>query len=938
VSDQREEQLPDPTFRVLGPLELNHRDADVQPVPPGRHQVVLGALLIDANRVVRIDQLIDAVWYDDPPATARTQVQICVSGLRQCLAPLGDAVAIVTKAPGYMLRVPRDEVDAHVFARLTAEADTLTRDGRPEEAAARIRQALDLWRGVALSGTPSRVLQARAAQLDERRLTAIEAYADLELQLGRHHEVIDELGRLVAEHPLRERMRAQLMTALYRAGRQADALRVHRDGRQLMVEQLGIEPGEELRRLEHAILAGTLEQPVEPPKPAPVPQDVPNLLPAGLTDFTGRTELVAVVERELARPAGVVILTGKPGVGKTSLAVHLAHRLDYPDGVLYVDLGGTRTEPVPAADVLGRFLRALGLPGQAIPEGLDARGETYRRLLAGRRMLVVLDDAAGDDQVTALLPGVPTCRVLVTTRTRLTGQPLAGVVDVDVMDVGESLRLLGAVVGESRVGAEPAAADALIRLVGGLPLALRVVAARLAARPHWSLAWMRERLADERRRLDELAHGSLMVRASLALSYDGLEPSARRLLRLLSGVEAVTFPVWVGATLLDVDRFAASDLLELLVDVQLLEIAAVDLNGSPRYKFHEIIRLFAREQLEQDETAPERHDVLARVGGGWLAMAREAHRLIYGGDYTIVCGDAHAVLPVPAHAEQVLSDPLRWLEAERANLCAVVAQSAQAGFDELAWSLATTLVTLFETRCYYDDWERTHQQALAAVTAAGNRRGIAALRCSLGSLQLSRSRLDDAEQMIAPALAGFLELGDAGGAALARRNFGLLHQMRGEPARAAAYYQEALAGFRAAGDPIGQAHVLNQLARLETGAGAEDLLHQALALCQGVGNRRVEAQVRYRVSELMSAQGRYQEAEDLLTDVLDLVRAAGDLVGDGRILRRLGLLKSRLGSGSEARRLLAQALAVHEQVLDHRGAEEIRAELASLGPEALVRG
>lgn len=442
---------------------------------------------------------------------------------------------------------------------------------------------------------------------------------------------------------------------------------------------------------------------------------------------------------------------------------------------------------------------------------------------------------------------------------------------------------------------------------------------------------MRDRLADERRRLDELAHGPLMVRASLALSYDGLEPDARRLLRLLSGLRAVTFPVWVGAALLDVDLFGASDLLELLVDGQLLEIAAVDLNGSPRYKFHEIIRLFARERLETEEPTDRRRDNLAQVGGGWLAMACEAHRGIYGGDYTILLGDAPARLPARGYATQVLSDPLRWLEAERANLCAVVGQAADSGADELAWSLAIALVALFESRCYYDDWERTHQQALAAALAGGNRRGVAALQCSLGSLHLSRSRLEDADRAVTPALATFLDLGDTTGAALARRNLALLHQMRGAADESRAHYAEALADFRTVGDPIGQAHVLSQLARLEPDEpAAAGHLHQALDLCQGVGNRRVEAQVRYRLSELMLSHGRYREAEDLLSGVLAVVRAAGDLVGNGRILRQLGVLKARLGHDAEARPLLTEALALHQQILDHQGATEIDVELSRL--------
>ena len=946
VTDGRldEGATTDPTFRILGPLEVVTPDAGRSEVPPGRHQIVLAALLLEANRVVRVDQLIDAIWYDDPPATARAQVQICVSGLRTYLSKLDAGAAIVTRPPGYVLLVPKEQFDVHVFTDLMAASDVLARAGRTDEASRSIRQAIDLWRGPALNGTTSRVLQTRATQLDEKRLNAIEAYAELELSLGRHHQLIDEISGLVDEHPLRERLRGQLMLALYRSGRQADALRAFRDGREVLVDQLGLEPSAELRAIEHAILAGDPHlSPDPPPPPAPVAVTAlpatPHLLPPDIVDFTGRADLIERVETRLRdggpRTIPAVVLIGKPGVGKTSLAIRLGHRLRdtrYPDGQLYADLGGTRTEPSTVIDVLGRFLRALGIPGPAIPDSADDRAEMYRDLLADKRILVVLDDAETESQVRPLLPSGAGCGLVVTSRTRMTGLAGAAVVEVDVMDEEQSLCLLREVIGDERVDEEPAAAAALIRLVGGLPLALRIVAARLAARPHWSLAWMRERLADERRRLDELAHGELMVRASLAMSYDGLDADARRLVRILSALDAVSFPVWVGAALLDVDLFRAGDLLEVLVDVQMLEIAALDLDGSPRYKFHDIIRLFAREQLELHETPESRRADLRRVAGGWLTMAREAHRRIYGGDFTVLHGDEPGWTPPPSYTDHVLTDPLRWFEAERANLCAAVAQSAASGLDELSWDLAVALVTLFESRCYFEDWERTHAQALAAVEATGNDRGIAALMCSLASLHLSRSRLDAAEQMIGPALTRFETLGDVRGGALARRNLALLHHMRGDDAAAAAAYDGALADFAASGDPIGQAHVLSQIAQIALDAGDHDgagvHLGAALEICRGIGTRRVEVQVRYRLSGLLLLQGRHEEAGDILADLLDVVRDGRDIVGEGRVLHRLGVAKALLGRTEEGGRLLREALVARQQIMDHEGVADVRADLA----------
>jgi DNA-binding SARP family transcriptional activator/tetratricopeptide (TPR) repeat protein len=936
-------------YRLLGPIDVADGANIRRDVPPGRQQIVLATLVLNANRIVGVEQLIDAIWYDHPPATARTQVQICVSGLRGTLAGIGpaDGGPIVTRPPGYLLRVTDDEIDVVVFRRLVEQAESALRAGRITDAVDALGGALALWRGPALSGIPSRALRAGAVRLDEERLTAVESRADLELRIGRHQQVIAELGALLAEHPLRERVRGQMMLALYRSGRQAEALKVYRTGRRLLVEQ-GLAPGSELRALETAILADDpavrydATEPVDAPQAEAEPDVSPHQLPADIADFTGRADLVGRIEALLAGGAGqgsramrLVVLVGKPGVGKSVLAVHLAHRLldeHFPDGQLYVDLGGAR-DPASPGDVLGRFARALGVPGEALPDGLDERAEMFRSALAGKRVLVVLDDAASERQVRMLLPGSGSCTVIVTSRTRLTGLAGARVFEVDVMTPEQGVALLGVVVGAERVAAEPAAAADLVRLVGGLPLALRVVAARLAARPGWALSWMVARLADERRRLDELTHGDLVVRASLALSYDSLDPAARELLRLLSAVDVTSYPTWLAAALAGVDPMTAADLLELLVDGQLLEIVGVDLDGSPRYRFHEIIRVFARERLAQQESAETCTAAVARAVGGWLAVAERAHRRIYGGDYTVLHGNGLRWHPSDSYVDHVLGDPLAWLEAERLNICAAVDTAVAAGLDELAWDLATTLVALFEARCYFADWETTHRVALDAVVAAGNRRGEAALRCSLGSLSLTRSR-SDAEDWVRPAHAVFTELGDVLGRALAARNLALVAVARGDTGPAETLLRAALADFRAAADPVGQAHIQVQLAQIEWDAGSRDDalrgLHAALELCRGVGTRRVEAQVRYRLATMLTERGDDAEAGVLLRDVLDIVRATGDVVGEGRALHLLGVVSARLGRWAEAAELLTAALDGCEFALSADDRVAVRAELAQV--------
>jgi DNA-binding SARP family transcriptional activator len=936
-------------FRTLGPIEIVTGGAPVR-VPPGRQTVILGALLLDANRVVSMDQLIDAVWEERPPTTARSQIQICVSALRQLFTRVGVECPIITNPPGYLLRVAEGQLDMQAFGRGVSEADRVAHEGRLTEAVELLRQALALWRGPAMGGEASPLLRNKAIRLDEDRLNALETCLDLELRLGRHRQLVGEIGGLVQEHPLRERLRGLYMLALYRSGRPADALEAYRAGRRILVDELGLEPSEELRRLEAAILAEDqgLQLAVRP-QPTAVPTApvvAPHQLPADIVDFTGRELLVGEAEAVLAnraedgwadRAVPVVLIAGKAGIGKTALAVHVAHRLHrdgFPDGQLFCNLAGTQREPVAASDVLARFLRAYGVPGASIPDSVDERADMYRSLIADKRVLVVLDDVATESQVTPLLPGSGSCAVIVTSRARLTGIPGGRLLDVGVLGAEQALGMLASVVGAERVGREPAAADALVRVVGGLPLALRIVAARLAARPHWSLASMLGRLADERRRLDELAHGDMMMRASLSLTYDGLQPAAARLFRLLGVVAAESVPTWVAAGLLDEDPVESASLLELLVDTQLLDVVGLDLNGEPRYAFHDIIRLFAGERLARSEDAGARQQALIRVLGGWLALLEAAHRKLYGGDFTVLRGDSPRWQPPADVLAVVVADPLRWLDAERPNLCAAVGQAADAGLHEQAWELAVYLVALFEAFSYFDDWQSTHDRALEAVRRAESRRGEAALLCSLGSLHVSRRRLAAAHAVLHPALSLFRTAGDEYGVAMTQRNLALLYDNEGETEAALAAYQQAADGFRRTGDSVGQAYVLNQIAQIELANGetaaAIDRLRGALEVCRDVESPRVEAQVLLRLGEAMFQQRQYEEAQLIMSTVLEMVRRGRDTVGESHALRALGVIAARLGRPAEAEDLLLAAVAIREQALDHAGAARIHLDLARL--------
>lgn len=967
LPEATDKRLGLPEFRVLGPLRAIGPGGPAR-VAPGRQETLLAALLLEANRVVSTDLMIDLMWDEEPPSTARTQVQICVSRIRKALAAVGIGARIVSQAPGYELQTEPDSVDITVFRKWVAQARSLSGLGELTSAAELLSRADALWQGPCLSGVQSDRLRNQAQQLDEERLATLETHLQLELELGRHHDAIGRMRRLVYENPLRETLRGLLMVALYRSGRQAEALDTYRAARELMIEELGLEPGEGLRRLESKILAddpglrdpsGSAavpnresvitggQGPAAGPEPEPEQAvthrvEVPRQLPAGTGDFVGRDELLRNITDVLVGDAsqkvvGIAVITGKPGVGKSTLATQVGHRLSdehFPDGQLYCDLRGSATTAVSTTEVMERFLRALGIPGPLIPESLDERAEMYRSIVASRRMLVILDDAAGEAQVRALLPGSRSCAVMVTSRARLTGLPGAHLVDVGILGRDHALELLGHVVGTDRVAAEPEAAEALIRTVGGLPLALRIVAARLAARPHWTLASMVHRLASERHRLDELTHGDMAIRASLTLTYDGLGPDEQRLLRLLGLAQGPTLPGWLAGALLQDDRPFPSDLLEPLVDIQMLDVVSVSESGAFQYGLHEIIRVFARERLALHDSPGEQRKAIQYMLGGWLSLAEQAHRRIYGGDYTVLHGTAPRWQPPRTCADDLLADPLGWMDAEHTNLTAAVEHAAREGMDEVCWDLATTLVTLFEGRGYFDLWESTHQQALNAVRAAENLRGQAAVLSSLGSLYLSRHQHGESVVALREALRIFTELDEPQGLALCRRDLALLERFRGHDDEALVLYAQSLSDFDRAGDVVGHAIVLTQRAHIWMRRGANDTarshLDEALEIYRSVGYEGGQARALRRAGQVLLQGGEYEAARQSFSDVLDVCRRNGDVIGESHLLRDLGQSFAASGRSDQALGCYERAVALHESVLDHGGAAVARLDMARL--------
>ncbi|GLY40756.1 SARP family transcriptional regulator [Amycolatopsis sp. NBRC 101858] len=894
---------PEVRFHLLGPLVVT---VDGRPVPLGgaKQRVLLAHLLLNANRTVPPGQLVDTIWPGDPPTSATANLQTYVWRLRRLL-PEGPILR--TQGPGYSLVVDPGVVDAHRFTRLVADA---ARAATPETALKLLAEAESLWRGDPLAdlpGTPA--WDAELGRLAENRLAAVEERLSLQVRLGRHDPAIAELTVLLAEHPYRERLWQQYLLALTGAGRRAEALQAYTTARERLVTELGVEPGPELRAVQAAILAG---EPVAAPPAVPPP---PRQLPADLPDFTGRAEYVRELETALG-PAPVV-LTGAPGTGKTALAMHVAHRVAdrFPDGQLYVDLAGTGT-PRDPAEVLADFLHALGVTGNTVPAGLGQRAALFRSRLAGRRVLLVLDDAATAAQVRPLLPGDAGCAVLATTRGRLPELAGAKHVELTVFGEHEASRLLAGVAGVDRVVGEPAEAAAIVRCCGYLPLAIRIAGARLAGRQAWSLRTLHDRLADEAGRLSELRVGDLGVRPSFELSLRQLPADARTAFCRAAVLGAQDFPSWVVDALLD--RDGAHEVLDVLVDANLVALAGRDSSGAPRYRLHDLLRCYAAELLAA-EPSSARRETLARVLTVLLAMAKTAAAGL---------PPAFGAMTGPAVGEPVATagpgaDPLGWFTAERKLLAAAVQLAADAGLDELAWQLTATAVPFYDLRGAYDDWRRSHLTALAAAEAAGNVAGAAVLHRGLGQVRLYHDDYAAAVTDMERSASLFASLGDVRGEALAVAGLGTVARVRDRPQEALGFYRRALAGLERAGDRRGVAQVRNSLgttyASLGSFAEAGSWLRQARELAREIDDPHREAKVLTELGTLHRDTGALPESLTCLRLALSILEELTDERCSAYALLGIGQTLLAAGEPVQARGVCDRALRVFRETGNRQG-------------------
>jgi DNA-binding SARP family transcriptional activator len=911
--------LTDLDFRLLGPLRVLV-SGEPRHVGGPRQQIVLTTLLLEANRVVPVERLIEAVWGEDPPATARAQIQMAVWQLRRRFAEWTDAELIVSYPAGYAIEVPGSSMDMLRFDHAVAAGREAVRRGEIAGAVKMLRDALEMWRGSAAAGVHSRVVEAAVLRLDEQRLGVLEECLDLELRLGRHHEVIGELKELVRAYPLREGLHAHLMLALYRAGRQAEALAAYREAHRVLTEEYGLDPGEQLAALERAIL--TNDPALNKSDAASVMHPVPRQLPAAVSDFVGRDDIAGELCARLTDASAaqgqsveVIIISGAGGIGKTALALHVAHQVreSFPEGQLYARLRGVDGRPVRPKQVLEEFLRSLGVSPTALPEGLGELSAEYRSRLSGSRILVVLDDVVTVDQIEPLVPGEAGCAVIATSRRALAGVPGARRIELDVLDLDASLTMLSRVIGPERVHSEPHAATRLAEACARLPLALRIAASKLSVRPHWTIDRMLDRLSDEQRLLDELALEGVGVRASIAFSYRELTKPAQRLLLLLSMLGATDFSEWVAAPLLETDVDAGADTLQELSEASLVVIEAT-VGRQPRYRLHELVRIFAQEMLAREVPLEERVEAQTRLLRAWLFMATEAHSRSYGGDYSVLHADCD-LWPLPSRVvNELMVKPMDWFAAEHANLVTAVELAAQLGQADLCWDLAITSVTLFEARGYTDSWARTHAIALEVCRTAGDRRGEAAMWYSSGELAIFEDRILDGRREDETALGYFDEIGDVHGRGLTLRSLAFIDRIEGHLDAALATYQHARADLQAASDRIGEVHVLEGMAQVHLDRGdhaaAAKLLDDALSASLAIGATRAEAQVRHRLGYLYLAQERFSEAESEFAAVRRAAAELGDPVGTTYAHLGMGLVHLARDEWASAESALRDARAV----------------------------
>jgi DNA-binding SARP family transcriptional activator len=926
-------------FRILGALEVV---SSAGPIPLGgrREHIVLAMLLVEAGRVVTVERLIDALWEQDPPATAAKQIRNTVGRLRHILASGDTRSPIATIAGGYRLDASAIELDAQLFKSEVTGAKAAARSGDLAAAVRLLDQALARWRGPALAGLATQQLEAAATGWDEQRLAAQLACVDHRLAVGEHSRVIAELAVLVAEHPLRERPVELLMTALQRCGRRAEALTAYSALRDRLSTDLGLDPGPDLQRLHQQILAANPAVAVaDTPVRAAAPV-TPNQLPAPVRHFVGRAEQLKALDSlldEQSRSGAAVIISaidGTAGIGKTALAVYWAHRVAkrFPDGQLHVNLRGFDPSgaPMTVVDAVRGFLSAFQIEPERLPLGDEAQLRMYHTLLADRRVLLLLDNAHDAEHVRPLLPQVPGCIAVVTSRRMLTGLAVAEgahLITLGLLAPREARDVLSRRLGACRIGAEAAATDEIVESCARLPLALSIAAAHAAARTELPLARVAAQLRDTRSRLDALGTGdpATEVRTVFSWSYHHLDPAAARMFRLLGIAPVPDISPEAAASLAAVHAAEARRALIDLTQASLLSERAPE-----RYSFHDLLRAYAAEQADLEDDEAARRAARHRILDYYLYSAYAADRLLHPARDPL---DLDPPLPgVKAEDFPDLDQARAWLEREHPGLLSAVRAAAEDGFASHAWQLAWSLATYFQRRGHWADWTGTQRTALRAAEAAGDWLGQFHAHRALGRATARFGDLEAGEAHLTSALNLASLLGDRLAQARALVDLAWVFEVSGRNKDALDRSARALEIFRELQHALGQAETLNTVGWYLALAGdyRSALTHcqQALSLLQDLGNRYGEAGTWDSLGYIHHLLGTPAAALECYHQAVALFRALGDRTYEAGSIERAGDTWAA-SDPRQAREAWAEALTILDD-LGHPDADRVRTKLAGL--------
>ena len=936
-------------FRLAGPLEVWH-DGVPMPVAAAKQRVLIAVLALAAGEPVTVERLIACLWDDQPPLTARNTLQNYVLRLRRTLQAGTEPGPLVSSAAGYRLAVPADTVDVHRFRSLVRSARSTAAAGEPESAAALLDEALGLWHGQPLADVPSEVLHREVVPgLVEQRLAAVEQRIDLGLDLGRHRELITELLMLTTERPLRERMWAQLMLALYRSGRTAEALDAYRQASEVLAEELGIDPGPELRTLHQAVLtndpslASTGPTPERASHHTPEPRVVPRQLPPPSTHFVGRATQVRHLDAQLDAANGAPLMVisaigGTAGIGKTALALHWGHlHADrFPDGQLYVNLRGfdpTGTPMSPMTAMRG-FLTALGVPSQNVPADPDEQVALYRSHLAGRRMLVVLDNARDAEQVRPLLPGAPGCLVLVTSRDQLAGLvALDGAVPLtlDLLTRDEAHDLLIRRLGHDRVAREQAEVDELINQCARLPLALNIAAARAALHPNQPLAAVVDELLDAHRRLDALSTGEATadVRAVFSWSYQTLTPTTARLFRLLGMHPGPDISLPAAASLAALDPDPTRHALDELIRAHLIT------EHSPgRYSLHDLLRAYAADQAHLHDNDAERTAALRRVIDFYTRTACGAERLLNPKRAPIrLDPPAPGVYPLPLTD---LRAALAWLDAEYPALLAAQQAAVVQSWHLTVWQLAWALNTVQIRRGRRHDKLAVWQAGLDASAHLSDPSIRMHAHHRLGHALADLGRHDEGVAHLHQGLALAEEHDDLDQQAETHRTLAFACEQLRDDRQALEHATRTLYLRRALGQAEREADALNQVGWFEARLGDFDAARGHCEAALAIVRRHhfplplVEAGALDSLGYIAHHSGHHEQAIEYCQEALALVADAGHIQHTADVLDTLGHPHAALGEYEQARAVWRKAGELYRQQGNDQDADRVQRQLEAL--------